>query len=389
MYKFLIATGIVVMASPAYAQKPDMTAGVMAAKNQKDYVLAKKHLDTSFGKLNDGGNLSPKDQAKLWHWRGVTYLKLYQTKVDENLENLDIALDSFRKDRALPESKLKEKSARYMLVVNKNYNDIAIEAFTAKEFKKSSTYFLKVADLVHEISGPAAKIDTASIENANIASSNAKDWNTVIEISDRLIGLEPTNANNHISKINALSNMDDDEALINAIKEGRKHVPSSDAIVNFEVNYYLERKENDKLLTSLKDAIAINPNLPVLHFAMGATYAELGNNEEAKAAYLKAIEIDPNNFDAYNNLSALYLDRTNALTEEMNNLGFSKADLAKSDRLKEERDGLYREIIPFMNKALEIDPKSGEIMEVLKQVYYQLGDVAKFKEIKERIDSLE
>jgi len=44
--------------------------------------------------------------------------------------------------------------------------------------------------------------------------------------------------------------------------------------------------------------------------------------------------------------------------------------------------------LPYLEKANELTPNNKEILTSLKQVYYKLGDIAKFKEIKAQLEAL-
>ena len=139
----------------------------------------------------------------------------------------------------------------------------------------------------------------------------------------------------------------------------------------------------------LQKATEMDPTNPELQYNLGVIAAESGQPVEAKAHYEKAIELDPNYVNAYINISALVLGREQPLIEEMNGLGTSKADDMRYDELREERQNLYKEAIPFLSKALEIDTKNLSAAKTLMNIYSILGESEKQKEIKATVDALE
>ena len=84
------------------------------------------------------------------------------------------------------------------------------------------------------------------------------------------------------------------------------------------------------------------PENKILHFAKGSALGSLKRFNEAKTAYLNAIALDADYFDAYNNLGSLYLDQAIPLIDKMNNLGLSQADQKKYNSLKSQRNKLYK-----------------------------------------------
>ena len=121
---------------------------------------------------------------------------------------------------------------------------------------------------------------------------------------------------------------------------------------------------------------------------MGVISSESGDNKLAETYYRKAIELDSEYADAYLNLVAAILQQEEPLVEEMNNLGTSKADNLKYDKLLEQRQSLYKSAIPFLSKRLELKPKDIDTARTLMNIYSVIGDTAKFKELKAIVDSL-
>ena len=112
---------------------------------------------------------------------------------------------------------------------------------------------------------------------------------------------------------------------------------------------------------------------------------EQGNMDEARAAYKKALEVDPNYTNALLNLSTTYVNEGNVLVDEMNSLGTSRADTQKYDELKEKRDKLFKEGADVLENALKNTPDNIQILEQLKNIYAALGDNENFMRVKKLI----
>jgi tetratricopeptide (TPR) repeat protein len=109
---------------------------------------------------------------------------------------------------------------------------------------------------------------------------------------------------------------------------------------------------------------------------------EQGDIEGARAAYKKALEIDPNYVNAQLNLSTTYVDEGNGLIDEMNSLGNSKADVARYEELKKKKDDLFRDGAVILEDALKLKPDNPGVLTQLKNIYGALGDTENFMRIK-------
>jgi len=117
----------------------------------------------------------------------------------------------------------------------------------------------------------------------------------------------------------------------------------------------------------------------VAHFNKGVVYYNLEWYDDAIVEYKKAIEIDPNYFDAHNNLGLVYADKEmldDAITEYKkviginpeytnahNNLGVAYLD-----------KGMFDEAIAEFKEASEIDPNDADVHNNLAVAYYCKGE---------------
>ena len=72
----------------------------------------------------------------------------------------------------------------------------------------------------------------------------------------------------------------------------------------------------------------------------------------------------------------------------MNSLGSSRSDDLKYDNLKEKRNQMFLEAIPFLESAISIDPKNYQAVKTLSNIYSAVGNTKKYKEYKAMADSL-
>ena len=134
----------------------------------------------------------------------------------------------------------------------------------------------------------------------------------------------------------------------------------------------------------MKEAIEQDPDNAVLYFNIGVVNAQKGNKTDAIKYYKKTIELDPNFESGYLNLVSLILQGESSIVEEMNSLGTSRADNARYDELKTERENLYKECVPILEKLVNIN-QNQEAVKTLMNIYGTLGNTEGFKKMKDLV----
>ena len=62
-------------------------------------------------------------------------------------------------------------------------------------------------------------------------------------------------------------------------------------------------------LTSLKEAVQLDPNNPIYHNALGVVLLDLGKPADAEAEFQRAVTLDPNYAEAHHNLGLSYAEQ--------------------------------------------------------------------------------
>ena len=131
----------------------------------------------------------------------------------------------------------------------------------------------------------------------------------------------------------------------------------------------------------INELIKSDPNNPDLYYNLGVASARNGEKKEAMEYYSKAIELNPDYAEALINKAQLILDGERTIIDEMNSLGTSNADYDRYDVLKEEKNKLYSDALPYLESASRLRPESMDIVKTLKGIYGLLSMDAKEKEM--------
>ncbi len=178
----------------------------------------------------------------------------------------------------------------------------------------------------------------------------------------------------------------ENEKAIEAVQEARKESPDDLNLILTEANIYIELDEKEKFKELINQAIEKDPTNANLYFNLGVVNNDLGDTAAARGFYEKAIELDPNFEAAYLNLVALILEGEAAVVEEMNSLGTSRADNARYETLKGQRESLYKECVPILKGLIAVN-NNEEAIKTLMNIYGTLGENQGYMEMKALLEN--
>lgn len=184
-------------------------------------------------------------------------------------------------------------------------------------------------------------------------------------------------------------NQGNDEKAVEAMKDARKANPDDSSLIISEANMQLKMGNKEEFKSLIQEALVKDPNNPELLFNLGIVAAEGGEIEAAKGYYDKAIELKPDYTDVYNNMAVLILSQEQDIIEKMNALGSSAADNKKYDQLKDERTKLYNDAVPYLETTLKLRPTDLQAAKTLVNIYSAIGETAKYKDMKAKMEALE
>ncbi len=312
----------------------------------------------------------------------VKMLNDFLTKANSALENKDYMLASNRFDNAY---KTSPKDTIYLFYA-------ASTAINAKDYDASLAYYLKLKELnykgevirylaTNKETGVEENFDTKVIRDLSITSGShiaPKDEKSKSKLSEIV---------KNIALIYVAQGKN--QEAIEAMQDARKANPDDTGLLLSEANIHLKMGNKDRFKELIEEATIKDPSNAELQFNLGILAADSGDVVTAKKYYNKAMELNPNYVSANINMAVLLLGSDKDIMEEMNSLGNSSADNKKYDELLEKRKSMYREAIPYLKKAIELDVKNIDAVRTLKNIYSSLGETDKFKEMKAKLEVLE
>lgn len=126
--------------------------------------------------------------------------------------------------------------------------------------------------------------------------------------------------------------------------------------------------------------------------AVGSYFTEVVNKnskdtkaqETAKSALLKTLDLDPNNLSANINLGVLYCNQAISLIENTDVPEIKELELVQENAVK-----LFKQSLPFLQKAYLLNPKNRTAVSGLYQVHRGLYEVEKSESYRKILETLE
>jgi tetratricopeptide (TPR) repeat protein len=174
-----------------------------------------------------------------------------------------------------------------------------------------------------------------------------------------------------------------------AISDARKANPEDNTLLYTEANLYLGAKDYDTYKKIVAEALEKNPNDADLVFNLGVLSVNAKNFADGEKYYKRVLEINPKYTNAYINLAALKLENEKPIIDEMNKLGTSAKDMKRYEVLKVQREDLFKSCIPYLTKAVELDPTNIDVAKTLMNVYSAVEMTAEYKDLKAKVKLLE
>ncbi|WP_348823338.1 tetratricopeptide repeat protein [Flavobacterium aestuarii] len=299
-------------------------------------------------------NATDEDKSDFYYLKG-NVLKDMATKGVDAANNFSLASEAYQE---LIKAENEAGKYRFTLQANTALKEMksklvngAVDDYKANKFKESAEKSYKVYLF--------DKRDTLNLFNAASASMVAKDYDSAIKYYEEL------------KRINYSGKRIIYYATNKKTKEEDSFVSAGARDSGIQVGLY--EKPRDEFSSSKR--FEINKNLAYI-------YLEKNDFEKAEICYNKVVELDPKYIDAYINLAYVKLESKKTLVDQMSALGNTPKEMQQYDELKIKKDNLVKSAIPYLKKALDIDPKNQDVIKSLMGVYRSLDMTNEYNALK-------
>lgn len=321
--------------------------------------------------------------AKTWLYYGNTYIQIATTQ-DEAYKNLDSealnkAFEGYKKCMELDEKgTYKIQVLQDMVIISNNYYAKGIELYKQDDFVNAYSEFKEAINVNNTINN----LDTMAVYAAAMSAFSGKMYAEATEGYQELIELGYNNSSIYGDLATIYKEEDKIDEAKAVLQQGIDKFPNDANILFAKINILLVEEKYDEVIASLGSAITLDPENYTLYFVQGQSYEQMGDIENARVGYLKALEINPDYTDALYNMGALYFNKGVEITMRANDLPFEKEE--EYEKLKAEALVEYLAAEPYFEKAFELLPDDENLEKSLKQIYKDTQQMDKLTELNNR-----
>lgn len=419
--KYVVLASALLISVASFAQKDEMKAAEKAFKkgNSQEAATILQGAESLIS------NASDDEKAQFFFLKGNTYLDLANKKVDID-KNLSLAADAYLSlvdvEKASGKSKYSSQATKSIIeikykLINSAIADSKVDKHGESAKKLYDAYLLDKKDTLNLYYAASTYVNAKEYEKAmklyeelkaNNYSGKATNYLAINKISDeedlfttaaerdKVVKLgtheKPRNEvipskRGEIYKNMALILVEagKTEEAKKAISEARAANPEDTSLILTQANLYLQTKDFETYKKLINEVLENSPNDADLVFNLGVLSANAKDIVNAEKYYARAIAINPKYVNAYINMAALKLDAESTIIEEMNKLGTSDKDMKRYSVLKTQRQNIFKSVIPYLEKALEVDSKNDDVAKTLLNVYSALEMTAEKKALESKM----
>ena len=378
MKRLLVLFGVILSLN-AYSQK----SAVQTAYNYLRYDDLDKAKEAIDGAATTESTIG---YAKTWYYRGSIYHAIYESTKPEFAAlkpgSLNEARISYEKTLELDtKSEFKDDVMKRLSVVASQCLNNGVDNYKEGKYGDALKSFQSSVDLNKKY---FKRTDTLAIYNAGLAADKLGDATTALNNFKILTAANYGGSRLYSIMANMYLDQKDTANALLTINEGRQKFPEDGTLITQGLNIYLSSGRDAEAYSQNEEALKADPNNAILYYIKGNLADKLGKMEEAVAAYKKSIELKPDNFDAVYNLGAMYFNDGAEMANKANKIPANK--VAEYDAAKKKFEAKFKEALPYLEKAHQLNATDNATMESLRQLYARLGDLVKSGEMKKKLE---
>lgn len=298
-------------------------------------------------------------QMDYWILRGDAALRLYDQ--NSRFETLEASYEAYFKSLSYATaSEGLGKIRESLLDIRRHYRALGTQAFQSKSYTHSLVCFER-AMLVSSRLLPG-QVDTISLFNAGLAAEKASKYALALEYIERFEALGSFNPELCNRKANVLNALGRKAEAIALCKSCIEQYPNRDAdLVLSMINFHLSGATPEDAIPYLQIALGKDPRNQHFHYTLARLYERKQRFADARKSYQKALEINPDFFEANYQMAVMFY-----------NIGVELMLKAVSDEDRENARNSFKQALPYAEKAHEVNPKHTQTNEMLLSIYEEI-----------------
>lgn len=217
-----------------------------------------------------------------------------------------------------------------------------------------------------------------------LAATNMKDSQKAIAIYEDLKDDDYETKNVYQLLSDEYRNVKDTVKYLATLQKGFELFKDDPWFLQNIINHYIYTDKVEEASRYLDAAIAQAPTVPQYYYVKGNVQERLGNITEARKAFDRALELQPDMADAYAGVGRLIFNDAVEILKAADKIKDNKA----YNEQVEKANIIFKQSQPYFEKAVELNPKESEYKQALKMLYYRLGMTDEYDRISKEIDNM-
>ncbi len=177
-------------------------------------------------------------------------------------------------------------------------------------------------------------------------------------------------------------NVKDTANYVRVLQDAVARFPQEPWFLQNLINHYIFSGQEQEAINYLDQAIAREPNVAQYHLIKGNLNENQKNYEAALADFDRALAIEPTMADAEAGKGRVYYNQAVKMNEDAALI----ADAKEYKKALEEMNAMFRQSLPFFEKAHELAPDNRDYMITLRGLYYRFDMTDKYNSINEELN---
>lgn len=345
------------------------TSKAEVALTQGKLDIAKAEVDEAF-KIDAKGKVS--GSSKNWYLKGRIYKAIYLDDSTDfkNLAGeaaLGVAMEAFNKVKSMD-----KENSTYVIFSNQEISQLygfimneGAAKYNENDYEGSYNDFMTALKVQEN--------DTTALLYGGVSAQQA-------DMIDEALACFQTLADNGDAKIDTYKTMiylyrsekEDLESVLKIVAQALEKFPDNSELTQERITTLIIMGKEDEAKAELETAINNDPTNHLYYYFMGYLYDQKEDTENSMAQYKKALELNPDYYEANYNLGVVYYNVGREIRSELNNLSLDEYRVKEVEYV--ERANVHlREALPYFEKAVEIKPEEDiQLLETLAGVYLLL-----------------
>ena len=352
-----------------------------AILNQRSGLLDKARIDIDKAILNE----KTSGKAKTWYTRGEIYQGMLESPIYvkqlQPSEGVQKAYESYNKTIELDTKDGefgKQAVTRMDGLYGRAFND-AVNSYNAKDYDKAIENYKLASKIKPQ--------DTTAVLYSAYASEAKQDYVGAKAGYNQLLGMNYKSVTLYSRLLQMAKQQNNTTEAAKVLQQALVAYPTNKSFMLEDLNMSLASGKGEDALAKINKSIIADPGNSNLYAVRGSMYDQQKKTELAVADYKKAVELEPNNFDAQFNLGVYNYNRAaDAYTKA------SKMDLktyqVSGKKFETEGKKYFESSVPYFEKALVLQPEDRNTLVSLQKVYFRLGRTADSERLNAKLQSL-